>query len=208
VLASSIFRADIVCFVVKLGNFKGCIQHRTDDVLFTKRFFMCKLFIMNPFLVFLLLLIIVPVVEIYLLIQVGSSIGAFSTVLLIVATAVLGAYLFRLQGMSTVQRVQASLSRGEIPALEMIEGAMLLLSAALLLTPGFVTDIVGFVCLIPTVRRKFASSVLASQFVNQAPFQGASSFNHSGNAGGSDSDIIEGEFKREEDEPPKINKED
>jgi UPF0716 protein FxsA len=127
---------------------------------------------MNPFSTFLLLLIIVPVVEIYFLIQVGSAMGVFSTILLIIATAVLGAYLFRLQGVSTFQRMQASVSRGEIPALEMIEGAMLLVSGALLLTPGFVTDIVGFVCLVPSFRRKFSLSVLESQFINRASFHG------------------------------------
>ncbi|MEO1889707.1 MAG: FxsA family protein [Cycloclasticus sp.] len=162
---------------------------------------------MNPFSTFLLLLITVPVVEIYFLIQVGSAIGAFSTVLLIISTAVLGAYLFRLQGMSTFQRIQASLSRGEIPALEMIEGAMLLVSGALLLTPGFVTDIVGFVCLVPSLRQKFALSVLESQFINQASFRGGPTGQGTHNDASS-GDIIEGEFKREEDEPEKLNKDD
>tara|TARA_R110002074_G_scaffold145034_1_gene293196 strand:- start:64986 stop:65465 length:480 start_codon:yes stop_codon:yes gene_type:complete len=159
---------------------------------------------MNPFSAFLLLLIIVPVVEIYFLIQVGSVIGAFSTVVLIIFTAVLGAYLFRLQGMTTFQRVQASLSRGEIPAIEMIEGAILLVSAALLLTPGFVTDIVGFICLIPMVRRKFALSILKSQFISQP---GAGGFQKPTGQYDSDVDVIEGEFKRE-DEPIEPKKED
>jgi|TARA_R110002096_G_scaffold374321_2_gene567966 UPF0716 protein FxsA len=145
---------------------------------------------MNPFSFFLLLLITVPVVEIYFLIQVGSMIGAFPTVLLIVFTAVLGAYLFKLQGMTTLQRVQASLSRGEIPALDMIEGVMLLLSAALLLTPGFVTDVLGFICLVPAFRTRLALVLLGSQFINST----TGSFQQN-----SDSDVIEGEFKREDD---------
>lgn len=145
---------------------------------------------MNPFSFFLLLLITVPVVEIYFLIQVGSMIGAFPTVLLIVFTAVLGAYLFKLQGMTTLQRVQASLSRGEIPALDMIEGVMLLLSAALLLTPGFVTDVLGFICLVPVLRTRLALALLGSQFINST----TGSFQQN-----SDSDVIEGEFKREDD---------
>jgi UPF0716 protein FxsA len=153
---------------------------------------------MNPFSFFLLLLIVVPVVEIYFLIQVGSAIGAFPTVLLIVFTAFLGAYLFRLQGLSTVQRVQASLSRGEIPAVELIEGAMLLVSGALLLTPGFVTDAVGFACLIPMLRRKFALSILESQFINNSSFQGGSHFQQP-SQNMDDSDVIEGEFKRDND---------
>ncbi|MBQ0724161.1 MAG: FxsA family protein [Cycloclasticus sp.] len=145
---------------------------------------------MNPFSFFLLLLVTVPVVEIYFLIQVGSMIGAFPTVLLIVFTAVLGAYLFKLQGMTTLQRVQASLSRGEIPALDMLEGVMLLLSAALLLTPGFVTDVLGFICLVPALRTRLALALLGSQFINST----TGSFQQT-----TDSDVIEGEFKREDD---------
>ena len=145
---------------------------------------------MNPFSFFLLLLVTVPVVEIYFLIQVGSVIGAFPTVLLIVFTAVLGVYLFKLQGMTTLQRVQASLSRGEIPALDMLEGVMLLLSAALLLTPGFVTDVLGFICLVPVLRTRLALALLGSQFINST----TGSFQQN-----TDSDVIEGEFKREDD---------
>ena len=159
---------------------------------------------MNPFSIFLLLLIIVPVVEIYFLIQVGTAIGAFPTVVLILVTAVLGAYLFRLQGLTTVQRVQASLSRGEIPAVEMIEGAMLLVSGALLLTPGFVTDAIGFLCLVPGLRRNFAGSILKSQFVNQSSFQGGDPFQQANREDALDDNIIEGEFKREDEvETPK-----
>lgn len=161
---------------------------------------------MNPFSSFLFLLIVVPIVEIYCLIQVGNSIGAFSTVSLIVLTAVVGAYLFRLQGMTTIQRVQTSLARGEIPAIEMIEGAMLLVSGALLLTPGFVTDVVGFVCLIPTLRRKFALSLLESSFVNQSSFQVGGSFQQPNEHSDSD-DVIEGEFRRTDDKNS-LNKDD
>jgi len=157
---------------------------------------------MNPMTAFFLLLIAMPIVEIYFLIQVGSSIGAFPTVMLIVLTAVVGAYLFRLQGLTTIQRVQASLARGEIPAIEMIEGAMLLVSGALLLTPGFVTDIVGFVCLIPCLRRKFALSLMDSQFISQSSFQAGASFQQTEHENTLDGDVIEGEFKRTDDEEP------
>jgi len=163
---------------------------------------------MNPFSIFLLLLIIVPVVEIYFLIQVGTVIGAFSTVVLILATAVLGAYLFRAQGMMTVQRIQAVLSRGEIPAVEMIEGAMLLVSGALLLTPGFVTDAIGFFCLIPGLRRRFAKYVLANQFMSQSRFQANDPFQQrSRGDNGLDDHVIEGEFKREDEPDSRKNNE-
>jgi len=105
------------------------------------------------FKILLLIFLIVPVVEIYLLIEVGGYIGAFPTVFLVVFTAVLGAWLLRLQGFATLRRVQASFTRGEIPAIEMIGGVLLLLSGALLLTPGFFTDTIGFLFLLPGFRR-------------------------------------------------------
>lgn len=111
-----------------------------------------------------LLFLIVPVVEIYLLIEVGSRIGAASTVLLIILTAMLGAFLLRIQGITTLARVQQSLDQGELPATELIGGLMLLLAGALLLTPGFFTDAVGFICLIPDIRNRVANSLLQSFF--------------------------------------------
>jgi len=90
-----------------------------------------------------LLFLLVPLVEIYFLIQVGKVIGAGWTVFFVVFTAVLGAALLRVQGLSTLNRVQRSLERGRLPAVELLEGLMLLVAGALLLTPGFVTDAIG-----------------------------------------------------------------
>ena len=101
----------------------------------------------------LLLFLTIPLVEIYFLISVGQVIGTIWTVFLVVFTAVLGAALLRSQGLSTLRRVQEASARGEIPALEMIEGLMLLLGGALLLTPGFFTDAIGFICLITPLRQ-------------------------------------------------------
>ncbi|MDH3935199.1 MAG: FxsA family protein, partial [Gammaproteobacteria bacterium] len=95
---------------------------------------------MNPFPALLLLFLLVPLVEIYLLIQIGGVIGAFPTVMLVVFTAVLGAALARYQGLATLQRLQATIARGETPAIEVFEGVLLLVGALLLLTPGFLTD--------------------------------------------------------------------
>jgi len=108
---------------------------------------------MNPFTILLALFLIVPLVEIYLLIQVGGVIGAIPTIALVVFTAVLGALLLRLQGLETLRRVQLATMHGEIPAMAMLEGVVLLISGALLLTPGFFTDALGFLGLIPPVRR-------------------------------------------------------
>ncbi|EGL54035.1 FxsA cytoplasmic membrane protein [Methylophaga aminisulfidivorans MP] len=100
-----------------------------------------------------LLFLIIPIVEIYVLIQVGDVIGALPTIFLVVATAVLGAFLLRLQGFQTLQRAQQSLASGQIPATEMLEGVCLVIAGAMLLTPGFVTDTLGFLLLIPNIRR-------------------------------------------------------
>ncbi|WP_428608508.1 FxsA family protein [Sedimenticola sp.] len=108
---------------------------------------------MNPFALLLLLFVGIPLVELYFLIEVGSQIGALPTIFLTVFTAVLGGALVRLQGFSTAMRVRAGMDRGEMPAIEMLEGVVLLLSGILLLLPGFFTDIVGFLCLVPPVRR-------------------------------------------------------
>ena len=94
---------------------------------------------MSPFTALLLVFLTVPLIEIYLLIKVGGVIGAWPTVLLVVLTAVVGAFLIRL--------------RGEVPAIEMLEGAVLVICGALLLTPGFFTDTLGFLLLIPGLRR-------------------------------------------------------
>lgn len=106
---------------------------------------------MFPFL--LLAFIIVPVVEIALLIRVGSAIGGFTTILIVIFTAILGAYLVRQQGFATLRSVQTQMNAGRVPAMEMAEGIALLFAGAVLLTPGFVTDALGFALLAPPIRR-------------------------------------------------------
>ena len=100
-----------------------------------------------------LLFLLVPIAEIYVLIEVGEVIGAGWTILFVIATAVLGAWLVKLQGLTTMQRAQESIRRGDTPALEMLEGMTLFISGILLLIPGFVTDAVGFLLLVPVLRR-------------------------------------------------------
>ncbi|MDX1594594.1 MAG: FxsA family protein [Gammaproteobacteria bacterium] len=116
---------------------------------------------MNPFGILLLLFLVVPLVEIYLLIQAGGIIGALNTVALVVLTAVAGAWLLRLQGLATLRRVQRSLDQGVLPETELVEGVLLLVAGALLLTPGFVTDLIGFVLLVPATRGALARGILA-----------------------------------------------
>jgi len=109
---------------------------------------------MTPFQSLLLLFILIPILEIYLLISVGSLIGVLSTILLVIFTAVLGTYLLRAQGLATLQKVQDTLQQGQLPAFVLLEGVFILLGGILLLTPGFFTDAVGFSCLIPVVRKQ------------------------------------------------------
>lgn len=115
----------------------------------------------RPFPVLFAAFLIIPIIEIYLLIQVGSLIGALPTIGLVVLTAVLGVALLRAQGLQTYLRFQRSLSEGRYPATEILEGVALLLGGALLLTPGFFTDFVGFVCLVPLTRRALISWSMA-----------------------------------------------
>ena len=102
----------------------------------------------------LVLFLVVPLGEIYLLIEVGSIVGAAATIGLVVLTAVVGAALMRAQGLATVFRARSAMARGEVPALELMEGAVILVAGALLLTPGFITDTAGFLCLIPALRQR------------------------------------------------------
>ena len=116
--------------------------------------------LMPLFLILLVAFPPIPLVEIYLLIKVGSIIGAFPTVFLVVFTAVLGAALLRHQGLATLRQAQETMARGQLPAVAVLEGVILLVSGALLLTPGFFTDTLGFLGLIPPLRRALALKLL------------------------------------------------
>ena len=125
-----------------------------------------------------LIFLVVPLVEIYFLIQIGSVVGAGWTIFLVVFTAMLGAFLVRAQGFSTLARVQTQLSRSEMPAMEIIEGLFLFVAGALLLTPGFFTDAIGFICLTPPLRRGIIRYFIKkgrfnSASMHQAGFQSA-----------------------------------
>ena len=114
------------------------------------------------FSVLLCAFILVPIIEITVLIKVGSALGVGMTILIVIFTAILGAYLVRQQGLATVFAVQQELNDGRVPAMKMAEGIMLLFAGALLLTPGFVTDAFGFALLTPVFRRA-AISWIASK---------------------------------------------
>ena len=110
--------------------------------------------------------LLVPIIEIYLLIQVGQVIGAGWTILLVVLTAVIGVWLLKLQGLSTLTRAQQKLQANELPAREILEGMGLVVAGALLLTPGFFTDAVGFFLLFPPARIWLVSGIASRMVVS------------------------------------------
>ena len=105
---------------------------------------------MNPLL---LTIILVPAIEIYLLIKIGSQIGAISTILLIFATAIIGIYYAKYEGLNTIKSGFAQLSKNETPAYEVISGAAIAFAALLLIIPGFATDTLGFLLIFPYTRK-------------------------------------------------------
>ena len=100
----------------------------------------------------LLIILFVPLIEIYLFIQIGGQIGAFNTILIILLTAVVGIYFVRLQGLNTLKSGVSQLYRNQIPIYEMMSGAALAVAALLLIIPGFATDIIGFFLIMPITR--------------------------------------------------------
>lgn len=118
-----------------------------------------------------LLFLIVPTVEIYFLIEIGSQLGAVFTIAMIILTAIIGAALVRFQGVTTLARAQGELLQKRMPTMEVIEGAMILLAGVLLLIPGFFTDAVGFILLISPLRQLLVRRFLKSRIVNVGPAQ-------------------------------------
>jgi UPF0716 protein FxsA len=118
------------------------------------------------FRIFLILFITIPLVEIAILINIGKIIGAGYTIALVIGTAFLGVSLLRIQGISTLAKVQANIKKGQLPATELIEGLILLISGALLLTPGFFTDTLGFLMLVPILRQRLAETFFVNFMKN------------------------------------------
>ena len=106
----------------------------------------------------LLLIILIPVIEIYLLIKIGSEIGAIITILLIFATAIVGIYYAKYEGLNTLRSGFIQLNKNETPAYEVISGAAIAFAALLLIIPGFATDFVGFLLIFPLSRRLIFNS--------------------------------------------------
>jgi len=150
---------------------------------------------MNVRIVLVVVFLVIPISEIYLLIEVGGIIGPIPTIFLVVFTAVFGALLIRHQGVSTMLRARQEINQGTVPAMQMLEGAALLVSGALLLTPGFLTDTIGFVLLVPPLRRFLILKLLGGAVPPViTPFDPGGPPPKPG-----ERHIIEGEFKRDDD---------
>ena len=100
-------------------------------------------------------IILIPIIEIYLLIKIGSQIGAVTTILLIFATAIVGVYYAKYEGLNTLKSGFLQLSKNEVPTYEVMSGATIAFAALLLIIPGFVTDIIGFLLIFPITRKVF-----------------------------------------------------
>ena len=163
-----------------------------------------------------ILFIVIPIIEITLLINVGQAIGAWYTVALVLLSAFIGVNMLRMQGLATLARAQQKMAQGEMPQQEMLEGLVLAVGGALLITPGFVTDVIGFCCLIPMTRTAlihFASKHykkrVASYMSSGVNFSGMHDMNTddlkpTDNQHG---DIFEGEFVKQQDVTRRVVKE-
>ena len=147
-----------------------------------------------------LLFVVMPIIEIWVLIEVGTKIGVLNTIALVIVTAVVGTAMLRAQGLAVLNRVRTQMASNQLPAVEMIEGLLLVVGGALLLTPGFVTDVFGFLCLIPTTRAAIARAA-ARRFTIQG-FTASQTYSrtthHATRHSGTSSNTIEGEYRRED----------
>ncbi|MDO6707882.1 FxsA family protein [Photobacterium sp. 1_MG-2023] len=168
------------------------------------------------FPVLLLLFILVPVIEIALFIQVGGVLGLWTTLFLVLLTAIVGASLVRSQGIATLMSVQDRLNRGELPAQQILEGVMLAVAGVLLLTPGFMTDAMGLVVLLPAPRAALAKYLMTKVkvqsmhqgsfgggFGSQGPFSQRGPFERDENG-----DIFDGEYERKDEKEKKDKSDD
>nr|WP_218926968.1 FxsA family protein [Vibrio cholerae] len=148
------------------------------------------------------LFIAVPVIEIALFIQVGGVLGVWPTIALVLLTAIVGASLVRSQGLQTLLTVQQRLAQGQLPAQQILEGVMLAVAGVLLLTPGFFTDILGMLVLLPAPRAYLAKQLMSRVVVGNihasgAGFEQPNPFHDRANPNGT---TYEGEFERKDDQ--------
>ena len=152
---------------------------------------------MPLFFILLSLFIGLPMVEIYVLIQVGHQIGALWTIALLIAVAALGSALLRLQGLATLAHVRAAMARGELPTEAILEGLVLLVAGVLMVTPGFVTDIAGLLCLLPPLRRAIARALGAGLMLREQRGPGMRPPGSNGGSSAPSQQVLEGDYRVE-----------
>lgn len=159
------------------------------------------------FPILLLLFIFVPVIEIGLFIQVGGFLGFWPTMALVLITAFVGASLVRSQGIQTLMSVQGRLQQGELPAQQILEGVLLAVAGVLLLTPGFMTDALGMLVLLPAPRAALARQIIARVKVSTLSSSGfhGGSFHSGGFQGGTFHDRSQNPFEQQD--PSRSNQE-
>ncbi len=145
----------------------------------------------------LIAFVTVPLIELFLLIEVGSAIGALPTIGICLLTAMMGTGLLRQQGLQTLGRARHNLDQGTLPAIELLEAVALVIGGVLLLTPGLVTDVFGFACLLPPSRRFLVRLVLSRLEVRIGPGGPRGGGPQQGQS--NDPHIIEGEYERRDD---------
>tara|TARA_Y100000022_G_C13209799_1_gene356979 strand:- start:745 stop:1170 length:426 start_codon:yes stop_codon:yes gene_type:complete len=116
----------------------------------------------------ILSIILIPIIEIYLLIKIGSQIGAITTIFLIFVTAIIGVYYAKYEGLNTIKSGILQLAKNEAPAYEVLSGAVIAFAALLLIVPGFFTDVLGFLLIFP-ITRKFLFGKISKKFKNKQP---------------------------------------
>jgi UPF0716 protein FxsA len=171
-----------------------------------------------PWGLLLVAFIVVPLAEIYVIIQIGQVIGAWWTILLLVADSILGSWLIRREGSRAWQALRTALEKGRMPARELADGVLILVGGTLMLTPGFISDLVGILCILPATRplgRQVLTRVISRRLVGAtfatgtttwtrqrpgpgAPGQGPAD----GFDGGPDDGVVRGEVVEERPEPP------
>ena len=143
---------------------------------------------MFPFRIPLFLILLFPIAEIFAFVEIGSRIGGWQTVLWVIIAAVVGVMLLRLHGIATMRRIQTSMMRGELPARAMFDGALLFVSAILLIIPGFISDALAILLMLPPVRWLLARLIMRRAVVFSQGFTPRQPYDTT----------IEGEYQRED----------
>jgi UPF0716 protein FxsA len=158
--------------------------------------------------------VVVPLVEIYVIIQIGQVIGPLWTIVLLIADGILGSWLVKREGARAWQALRTALGEGRMPARELADGMLILVGGTLILTPGFVLDVVGLLCILPLTRpvgRRILSGVISRRLVGVSfPTRrgttdgGPTSYGagHGASYGGPDDAVVEGEVVDDQPEPP------